>query len=409
MPRYTYQARFKTGRIDSGELSADNATAAALVLRSRGQHVLRLVPMPMASSINWRKVWQVLNAGPGPSQKDVLDFTTQLAVMLRAGINVRQALEGIAEQTPNARFKRILEQIRSDVESGKSFSEALERHPRQFNALYVNMVKASEMSGSFSRMLDRIAGFIQQQLDTRKMVIGASIYPGVIATMAIAVTVFLLTFVLPRFAGVFEGKEDVLPGPTIFLMGLSDWMVHSWWIPITVAVAAGIGFIALLRTEIGRSWWDKLRLKVPLFGPMFRALYVSRSLQTMGELLNAGVPVLDSLVVTGDIAGNIHYRRLWRRVGLAVREGRRINSELNQTPLLPRSVVQMISAGEESGRLGEVLEEIAAYYVRALKDAIKTMTSMIEPILIVLMGAMVGFIAMAIILPIFKMSSIVSG
>jgi type IV pilus assembly protein PilC len=363
----------------------------------------------MASSINWRKVWQVLNAGPGPSQKDVLDFTTQLAVMLRAGINVRQALEGIAEQTPNARFKRILEQIRSDVESGKSFSEALERHPRQFSPLYVNMVKASEMSGSFSRMLDRIAGFIQQQLDTRKMVIGASIYPGVIAMMAIAVTIFLLTFVLPRFAGVFEGKEDVLPGPTIFLMGLSDWMVHYWWIPIIAAVVSGIGFIALLRTEIGRSWWDHLRLKAPLFGPMFRALYVSRSLQTMGELLNAGVPVLDSLVVTGDIAGNVHYRRLWRRVGRAVREGRRINSELNQTPLLPRSVVQMISAGEESGRLGEVLEEIAAYYVRALKDAIKTMTSMIEPILIVLMGAMVGFIAMAIILPIFKMSSIVSG
>jgi len=409
MPRYRYQARLKSGHIDTGELSADNATAAASVLRGQGQHVLRLVPSPMASSINWRKVWQVLNAGPGPSQKDVLDFTTQLAVMLRAGINVRQALEGIAEQTPNARFKRILEQIRSDVESGKSFSEALERHPRQFSPLYVNMVKASEMSGSFSRMLDRIAGFIQQQLDTRKMVIGASIYPGVIATMAIAVTIFLLTFVLPRFAGVFEGKEDVLPSPTIFLMGLSDWMVHYWWIPIIAVVVSGIGFIALLRTEIGRSWWDYLRLKVPLFGPMFRALYVSRSLQTMGELLNAGVPVLDSLVVTGDIAGNVHYRRLWRRVGRAVREGRRINSELDQTPLLPRSVVQMISAGEESGRLGEVLEEIAAYYVRALKDAIKTMTSMIEPILIVLMGAMVGFIAMAIILPIFKMSSIVSG
>ena len=409
MPSYKYQARLSTGRIDTGELQADTATAAAAMLRRQGQHVLRLVKIPSGSTINWKKVWEVLNAGTGPSQKDILDFTTQLAVMIRAGINVRQALEGIADQSTNARFKRILQQLRSDIEGGKSFSEALARHPRQFNALYVNMVKASEMTGSFSKMLDRIAGFMQQQLETRKMVIGASIYPGVIATMAIGVTIFLLTFVLPRFAGVFEGKEEVLPGPTKFLMGLSDWMVNQWWMPV-VAVCVGLaGFITFIRTDIGRSWWDKFRLKVPLFGPMFRALYVSRSLQTMGELLNAGVPVLDSLVVTGDIAGNLHYRRLWRRVGRAVRDGRRINSELEDTKLLPRSVVQMVAAGEESGRLGEVLEEIASFYVRVLKDAIKTMTSMIEPLLIVAMGSLVGFIAMAIILPIFKMSSLVSG
>jgi type IV pilus assembly protein PilC len=265
------------------------------------------------------------------------------------------------------------------------------------------------MSGSFGRMLDRIASFIQQQLDTRNMVIGASIYPGVIATMAISVTVFLLTFVLPRFAGVFKGKEDVLPGPTLFLMGLSDWMVLNWWIPLVGALVGLIGFFMLIRTHVGRLWWDMVRLRVPLFGPMFRALYISRSLQTMGELLNAGVPVLDSLTVTGDIAGNAHYKRLWRRVGRSVREGRRIHTELEDTSLLPRSVVQMVSAGEESGRLGEVLEEISSYYVRVLKDAIKTMTSMIEPVLIVAMGALVGFIAMAIILPIFKMSSIVGG
>ena len=409
MPNYRYQARLNTGQIDTGELRADNAAAAAMLLRRQGQHVLRLVPVPIAKGVNWRKVWEVLNTGSGPTQKDILDFTTQLAVMIRAGINVRQAIEGIAEQTTNARFRTVLEQLRSDVESGKSFSEALERHPRQFNPLYVNMVRASEMSGSFAKMLDRIAAFLQQQLETRKMVVGASIYPGVIAIMAISVTVFLLTFVLPRFAGVFDGKEEVLPGPTIFLMGLSDWMVYNWWVPLVGLVGGLVAFIAFVRTDPGRAWWDRVRLRVPLFGPMFRALYVSRSLQTMGELLNAGVPVLDSLVVTGDIAGNVHYRRLWRRVGRAVREGRRINAELDQTPLLPRSVVQMVSAGEESGRLGEVLEEIAAYYVRVLKDAIKTMTSMIEPILIVLMGSLVGFIAMAIILPIFKMSSIVSG
>ncbi len=409
MPTYRYQSRLDTGRIEGGELVADSVSAAAMTLRSKGQRVLRLVPVATSKRIDWGRIWEYLNTGSGPRQKDILDFTTQLAVMIRAGINIRQALEGIAEQTKNAKFKRILNEIRTDVESGKPFSDALGRHPKQFNTLYVNMVKASEMSGSFGRMLDRIASLIQQQLETRNMVIGASIYPGVIAVMAISVTVFLLTFVLPRFAGVFQGKEDILPGPTLFLMGLSDWMVLYWWIPLTVGVLGMGGLIAFIRTSVGQFWWDMLRLRVPLFGPMFRALYVSRSLQTMGELLNAGVPVLDSLVVTGDISGNAHYRRLWRRVGRSVREGRRINTELEHTSLLPRSVVQMVSAGEESGRLGEVLEEIASYYLRVLKDAIKTMTSMIEPILIVAMGALVGFIAMAIILPIFKMSSIVSG
>ena len=241
------------------------------------------------------------------------------------------------------------------------------------------------------------------------MVVGASIYPGIIAMMAIGVTVFLLTFVLPRFAGVFAGKEEILPGPTKVLLGLSAWMVSNWQLLIGVAVASIIGFLLMLRTNPGQLFFDRLKLAVPLFRGMFRALYVSRSLQTMGELLNAGVPVLDAVGVTADISGNRLYCDLWRRVQSSVREGRKLNDELQKSNLLPGSVVQMVAAGEESGRLGEVLEEVADFYQRVLRDAIKTMTSMIEPVLIVVMGGMVGFIAMAIILPIFKMSSLVSG
>ena len=241
------------------------------------------------------------------------------------------------------------------------------------------------------------------------MVIGASIYPGVIATLATTVTIFLMTFVLPRFASVFEGKEAALPWPTKLLMAISDWMVANWWVLVAVPIVGLIGFIFFIRTEVGRFWFDGTKLKAPLFSRMFRALYVSRSLQTMGELLNAGVPVLDSLTVTGDISGNVLYRGLWRKVNLSVRQGQKIHTSLDQTPLLPKSVVQMVAAGEDSGKLGEVLEEVAEYYAAALRDAIKTMTSMIEPILIVVMGSIVGFIAMAIILPIFKMSAIVAG
>ena len=408
MPNYQWEVRTSSGSTESGRMSADTAGVAAMTLRRQGHHVLKLIPIT-EHRIEWKRIVEVLNAGTGPSQKEVLDFTVQLAVMVRAGINLRLALDGIAEQTKNTKFRRIIQTVRADVESGKSFSEAIARHPRLFNPLYVNMVKASEMSGSFAKMLDRIALFMQQQLETRKMVVGASIYPGIIAMMAIGVTVFLLTFVLPRFAGVFAGKEEILPGPTKVLLSLSAWMVLNWQLLVVAAVAVIIGFLLLLRTNPGQLFFDRLKLTVPLFRGMFRALYVSRSLQTMGELLNAGVPVLDAVGVTADISGNRLYSDLWRRVQSSVREGRKLNDELEQSNLLPGSVVQMVSAGEESGRLGEVLEEVADFYQRVLRDAIKTMTSMIEPVLIVVMGGMVGFIAMAIILPIFKMSSVVSG
>jgi type IV pilus assembly protein PilC len=297
--------------------------------------------------------------------------------------------------------------IKEDVEAGKPFSEALTRHPRHFNPLYVNMVRASEMSGSFAKMLDRIAAYLAQQIETRAMVRGAMIYPATIATMAIGTTVFLLTFVLPRFGAVFKGKEDVLPWPTVFLMDLSAFMVQWWFLVIAGLMAIVTAAIIVSQTDVGRVWFDKLKLVAPVFQRMFRALYISRSLHTMGELVNAGVPMLDTLHITGEISGNGFYRDLWRRVHNSVKQGKKISYELTRTQLLPRSVVQMISAGEESGKLGEVLDEISAFYTKQLRDAIKTVTSMIEPIMIVIMGTIVGFIAMAIILPIFKMSSLV--
>ena len=405
---YRFQARNERGELVAGVLQAESVAEAAQALRARGDHVVQLVPMAAAGE-DFKAVLKKLNYTSGPSQKDILDFTTQLAVMIRAGISIRAALEGISEQVQNQKFRRILLQIKSDVESGKQFSEAIARHPKLFGPLYVNMVKASEMSGSFAKMLDRIAAYLQQEIETRKMVVGASIYPGIIALMAVSTTVFLLTFVLPRFAGVFKGKEEALPAPTKFLMSLSGFMVEWWWLLLAAAVAFGIAFFAFIRTELGGLWWDRFKISAPLLQRMFRALYISRSLQTMGELLNAGVPMLDTIAITGDVSGNRHYKRLWRSVYGAVKQGKKVQSQLQRSPLLPRSVVQMISAGEESGKLGEVLDEISTFYAKALKDAIKAVTSMIEPIMIVVMGSVVGFIAMAIILPIFKMSSLVSG
>ena len=293
------------------------------------------------------------------------------------------------------------------MEAGKQFSDAISKYPKLFNPLYLNMVKASEMSGSFSKMLDRIAVYMAQQIETRKMVIGASIYPGIIGTLAVGVTVFLLTFVLPRFAAVFEGKEDALPWATKFLMSLSKFMVNNWYILLGAVVGMAGGFYAFLRTEVGTFWADKAKLTIPVVKMMFRSLYISRSLQTMGQLINAGVPMLDTLNITAEISGNQLFRGMWRRVHAGVKQGRKITTTLQKDTVLPKAVVQMISAGEESGKLGEVLDEISGYYQKQLKDQIKAVTSMIEPIMILFMGTVVGFIAMAIILPIFKMSQLV--
>jgi type IV pilus assembly protein PilC len=409
MPNYRYQVKTTGGEVSVGNIAAETALGAAQLLRQQGHTVLQLVPVGgTASGKSLADLLKALNYSSGPSQRDVLSFTTQLAVMVRAGISLRAALEGIADQQANAKFKTILFSIKQDVEAGKPFSEALAKHPKLFGPLYINMVRASEMSGSFSEMLERIAAYLAQQIETRQMVVGAMIYPGVIAALAVGVTIFLLTFVLPRFTAVFEGKEAAMPWPTIFLMNLSEFMVQWWWAVLLGLFTAVLGVFFATKTDTGGWWFDQLKLKVPIFSKMFRALYISRSLHTMGELVNAGVPMLDTLAITGEISGNRMYRRLWKQVYSSVKQGKKITHPLMKSTLLPKAVTQMIGAGEESGKLGEVIEEVSDYYAKQLRETIKTVTSMIEPIMIVIMGSVVGFIAMAIILPIFKLSTLVS-
>lgn len=406
MANYRYQVRSANGQIQEGVLASDSATTAAAILRNQGAHVLSLSQVADRGGSSIVAAFKQMNSRK-PSQKHVLDFTTQLAVMVRAGISLRAALEGIGEQTTHTTFKKIIMDVKESVESGKQFSEALAKHPKLFNALYINMVHASEMSGSFADMLDRIAEYIGQQLETRKMVVSASIYPAIIGLLAISVTVFLLTFVLPRFYTVFEGKEDILPWATNFLMSLSLFTIAYWPFLLGGTIGAGIALMVFLKTELGGFWLDKTKLSIPLMRNMFRSLFISRSLQTMGQLINAGVPMLDTLMVTADVSGNRLYKALWMRVYAAVKQGKKIAQPLQRDKLLPVAVCQMISAGEESGKLGEVLDQISTYYARVLKEHIKAVTSLIEPIMILVMGAIVGFIAMAIILPIFKMSQIV--
>ncbi len=408
MPNYRFQVKAQDGKVQSGTIAADSASAAAAILRNQGVHVIAVDQDKRKSEGgSLADTFAAIN-NKKPTQKQVLDFTTQLSVMIRAGINLRAALDGIADQTEHRTFKKVINELKADVESGKQFSEALQRHPKLFGPLYINMVRASEMSGSFSEMLDRIAGYIAQQIETRKMVVGASIYPAIIGLMAVTVTVFLLTFVLPKFYTIFEGKEDVLPWATTFLMALSRTVISQWPFILGGIAVLGGAFFAFAKTDVGGFWIDKMKLTIPVLKTMFRSLYITRSLQTMGQLINAGVPMLDTLTITSEISGNKIFAGLWRKVHGSVKQGRKIADPLQSNSVLPKSVVQMIAAGEESGKLGEVLDEISVFYAKQLKDHIKAVTGMIEPIMIIVMGSIVGFIAMAIILPIFKMSQIVS-
>jgi type IV pilus assembly protein PilC len=404
MPTYRYETKDSHGKVQAGIINAANLAAASQQLRARGDYILALAP---ADDPAKAKKALNLEISLGPGAKDVQTFTSQLAVMIRAGISIRAAIEGIAEQTENSKFRKMLNQVKRDVESGKNFSDALLRYPKVFSPLYINMVKASELSGGFSEMLDKVAAYLSQQIETTSQVRGAMIYPGIIGSMAIGTTIFLLTFVLPRFMTIFAGKEAMLPAPTKLLLAMSSFMINYWYVLLFALGAAIWGFVLMLKTDWGRLWFDKGKLTIPLFKKLFRALYISRSLHTMGQLINAGVPMLDTILITSEISGNMLYKQMWRAVYGAVKQGKKISMPLNKSTLLPRSVVQMISAGEESGKLGEVLDEVSEFYSRELKAVIKSVTAMIEPLMIVLMGSIVGFIAMSIILPIFKLSQLV--
>ena len=345
----------------------------------------------------------------GPSRRDILNFTNQLAVMIRAGISLQDSLESIAEQNTNKKFKLVIIDLKNRIEAGQSFSQALGEHSAVFSNLYINMVAAAEISGSLSSMLQKLAEYLDSEAETRSQVRAASVYPIIIAVMAVTVTIFLLCFVLPRFTAIFAGKEHLLPTPTKVLMASSAFLRGYWYFIVPGVGALLWGFWYFIGTKGGRLWWDKTKLSLPLIKTLCRSLYITRSLHTMGVLTRAGVPILNTISITAQIAGNALYKAMWLGVYEEVRQGKKIASSLNQCNLMPDNVTQMIKSGEDSGTMSDVLKDVSDYYAKELKNIIKMVTSMIEPIMIVAMGVLVGFIAMSIILPIFKMSSLVMG
>jgi type IV pilus assembly protein PilC len=345
----------------------------------------------------------------GPSRKDILNFTNQLSVMIKAGISLPEALDLIASQINKKKFKAMITDLKERIEAGQSFSQALGEYPDVFGNLYINMVAAAEISGSMSSMLLQLVEYLDQEAETRSQVIGAMIYPTIIAMMAVTTTLFLLMFVLPKFLTIFAGKEHLLPAPTKIIMAVSGFLRGYWFAVLPATCGVLCAFWYFINTKVGKFWWDKTKLKIPLLKTLCHSLCITRSLHTMGILTGAGVPILDTISITAQVSGNMLYKKMWLVVYDAVRQGGKIAASLGEYGLMPSNVVQMIRSGEESGTLSDVLTDVAEYYARQLKTVIKMVTSMIEPIMIVLMGVLVGFIAMSIILPIFKMSKVVSG
>ncbi len=339
------------------------------------------------------------------TKKDLLQFTDQLALLTDTGVSLAQAVRTIAEQESHPRLRRLLEDLLEKLEQGEDFSRALEDHSRLFGPTYVALVRAGEATGLMSQMLQRVADYLRAELDTRRKVRAAMAYPCVMAVMAVGVTIFLLTYVLPKFTPLFSRRGMELPLPTRVVLAISHALMGYWWAWLLALGAGGVALAWALRSEAGRWHWDGLKLRLPVLGPLVQRIILSRSLRTLGVLLHCGVPLLDALRLTSQVSGNRRYQESWDRVSEEVTAGKEIHVVLQEEPLFPPMLVQMIATGEETGRLDEVLQRISQHYDREVEAALKTATSLIEPLMIGVMGVVVGGIGLALMLPIFKLSS----
>ncbi len=391
---FQYRVRDPLGNVHEGTLEAAGADDAAQQLRHDGFQVLELGEDGDEGAVFPRRV----------SKHEVIYLTSQLAIMVDTGITLSVALAGILEQEENPTLRKILVDLKNAVEGGEDFSSALARYPKLFDRTYVSLVRASEATGSLGEMLERVASYLRKEAETRSKVRAAMAYPMVMMTLAIGVTIFLLAYILPKFTPLFAARGAQLPTPTRIMMGISDVLLHYWYAWLAAAILLLVCYLVGRRTEFGRRALDGVKIRIPILGPMFRKVAISRSIRTLGTMLASGVPMLDALRLSGEVCGNYHYEKLWREVQDQVTSGKRICEVLSGNPLFPRVLVQMISSGEETGKLDYVLERVSTHYDQEVDTALKTATSLIEPLMISVMGVVVGGIALALLLPIFTLS-----
>jgi len=399
--QFSYTARDVAGNPRAGTVAAATLAEAAAQLRQDGLFVVTLAEeKAQAATTALRMAWR-----KRIPRSEVISVTAQLAVMVDAGVPVAQALRGVGAQAVNPEMRDLLDRVAGHVESGDAVSAAIARFPRSFDRTYVNLVKAGEASGTLGTMLDRLALQMQSEQETRQKVVGALIYPAAMLAMCVGTSTFLLAYVFPKLTPMFTARQIELPTPTKFLMFLSNALTNYWYAFIAVAIVF-VAFIGYSRTQSwGRRMLDWMWLRIPILGPMLRKVALSRSIRTLATTVNAGVPMLESIRLAGSVANNVWFEDAWARAADQVTGGRQIHQSLEGQPLFPPTLLQMIASGENTGRLGQVLTRVSDAFDREVASAIKSATSMIEPVMVFVMGGVIGTIALAMLLPIFKLSS----
>jgi type IV pilus assembly protein PilC len=344
---------------------------------------------------------------------ELMMVTTELSVMLDSGVVLSDALDAIAEQMRPGSFRMILSDIADRIKSGDSFSAALANYPRIFNAMFVSMVKASEASGNMGRMLEVLGGYLNAEAETRKKVKGALIYPFIMMMMAIAATGTLMFFVLPRFMRIYEARGAALPKLTQVLVSFSRLLgnLELMTMLLTVGFFAGVGLYFWARTCQGRRTIDFMKVRAPVLGTMFIDTVVTRSMRITATMVNTGVNLLDAIRVTHDSCENYYFQRLWSVVDEKIRAGLQLSEAITVSPyseLISPAILQMLRAGEKSGRLGQVCDKVSTFYEKKLEHSIRNVTALIEPLMILIMGVVIGTIAIALLLPVFRISQVIA-
>ncbi len=399
MAVFVYTGRTRGGQTITGEIDAP--TREAVVAKLRSQQIVATAVRTKPRDIT------IPGFGGGVGEKEIVIFTRQFATMIDAGLPLVQCLEILASQQENKVFKKALTEIRQSVEGGLTFAAALKQHPKIFTSLYANMVEAGEAGGILDTILNRLAVYMEKAMALKKKVKSAMIYPSTIVTVAVAVVIFLLVFVIPTFKAMFEGFGATLPLPTLIVLELSRIVRSYFLVGIGAVVAMVIGLRWWYGTPSGRLAIDTFLLKTPVFGVLIRKVAVAKFTRTLGTLISSGVAILDGLDITARTAGNKVVEQAVLRTRASIAEGKTIAEPLKASGVFPPMVVQMIAVGEQTGALDAMLGKIADFYDDEVDTAVTNLTALLEPMLMVFLGIVIGGVVIAMYLPIFKLVTVV--
>lgn len=395
MPTYQYVAIDPSGRKVKAVMEADSEGLVLAKLRDQSLHCLEIKQARAAGkrSFGAKKM----------KAKSLVVFSRQFATMIDAGIPILRCLDILTDQCKDPALKQALGVITQDVKGGLTFNEALAKHPRCFSRLYVNMIKAAEIGGILDKILDRLSGFLEYEAEIRGKIKSAMMYPVLVLIFSMVMLFVLFSFVLPKFKDIFKGMDVELPTVTATLFSMGDFMAAYWWMILLAVGGAIFGIKAWGKTPRGRYQLDFIKLKIPIVGELSLKMSVSRFSRTFGTLISSGVPMMRSLEIVTETLGNAVLGAAIENTRNSIREGSKLSTPLEQSGLFPSMVTHMIDIGEESGRLSEMLVKVSDFYDGEVESTVKGLTSMIEPMLIIFMGLVVGFIAISVMTPIFKL------